>query len=272
MSLFAHRQIVKAIEEGRVDMPDYDAKMVLHFYHQLKSAEKFDFGPLVLEQDRTPLKWGDGRPGYSLPKLTKVECEFWAENLIPVPAPLCWYEFSLGHHPSGILLTDDGVHLSVTRFDYERGAALIPGIVWQSNHVEWATAESSEDLKAGSVFYASGNLTFFRKMYAENPAWVEADASNVGMAVYLTLMLNSKTTEREVRHAGNPPSLPKLAASNPGPLTQSFESSRPDISAMLRPRSKARTPRLVSTGGVRIFAPMTRPRPTRGPTRTANGP
>ena len=164
----------------------------------MTASEKFNFGDLVLERNYKKLQH-DGTPGYRIPEVTADELQWWVDGLIPLPAPVAWYEFSLSYHQSAILAVDDGHTLKVTRIDWEKGAALVTNL-W------WATARSAIEQAHNQqlVVISEGNEEFRRKMDELDPEWSVSDSMNTGLCLYLTLMINSKSTERERVAAGSP--------------------------------------------------------------------
>ena len=79
-----------------------DKEQLLVLRERIAVAEKFNFVsvPLVFEESK-----------FRLPKLTEDEVEAWNGSLIPLPAPACWYEFSLnGGQILGVLVINSPEH------------------------------------------------------------------------------------------------------------------------------------------------------------------
>lgn len=75
----------------------------------IRAAEKFDFGQLVLEPHP------NNPEAHKLPQLNSIEWEMFNTGLLRLPAPLCWFEFSVNDEPAeaGILAEDDGQALKI---------------------------------------------------------------------------------------------------------------------------------------------------------------
>ncbi len=158
----------------------------------IEQAQKFDFGTLVFE------RIGEGE--FALPGLTRDEREFWVEGLIPLPFPVVWYEFTLGKSRSGILAMtrDEGWSWEMQRLDYTTRALLWEDI---SLSIDRRAADPDGNLKAK----IGGNVRFYQAMKdaaaSEPLSGIEKVIHNnvhmvAPLALYLTLMLNSRTTER----------------------------------------------------------------------------
>ncbi len=193
----------------------------------VEAAEKFDFNPFILEK-MTPGSGGkhgliDGfdpevaksfaglgtieavndpanaekvraavESIYKVPDLTNDEKQFWIEGFIPLPAPVCWYEFRLGKKWHGLLVTFDAGALDpvwsvlpVTgfgdEFHYEGILCSIHPKRCLGFEPEWS-------------YTVSGN---------SNPAFRDQRlvSANVMLSIYLTLMISSRSTERQVESA-----------------------------------------------------------------------
>jgi hypothetical protein len=161
--------------KGFVIVPGSDLPETIRL---LRLAEKFDFGEIHLE-----LGSNFHPSGYQMmkvPELTDVENDFLDEGLVPLPAPLCWYEFSLNGFKSGILVKEGWI---VTRIDYdwEQGTGCMDGIwVWTDKEGDFKATVNNK-LQEGYIQYNH-----------------QTAIGNWGISRYFTLMLNSKTTEIEV--------------------------------------------------------------------------
>lgn len=162
------------------------------------NAQKFDFGHLHLE----PLDESAGT--WKLPQLTEDERDFWMEGLIPLPYPAVWYEFTLNRSRSGLLIwqngDDDSMWL-VERIDYTERALLFMGIV----SILHRTRSTKEELR----IEIAGNVELYKSMTeaaVARPDLEYVTGSNINtaamLAIYMTLMLHSRTTEIE---PGPPP-------------------------------------------------------------------
>lgn len=163
----------------------------------LRSAAKFDFGTLMLEkfsEQELSLhpEFGYAAHSYAIPKLSEDEKRFWIDGLIPLPHSPCWYEFTLGTSRSGILIqeTETG-SWCVERMDYFPDKIMFDGSI---SEVERDASKVAND---EWQIFCRGNTEYVHSMEF-NPnaeALRHSIASSVVLAIYLTLMLNSKTTE-----------------------------------------------------------------------------
>jgi len=169
----------------------------------LMQAERFDFGLLILERDQETVEtFLDGdifstktsaeANLFVIPKLTKEEREFWFQGLIPIPAPICWYEFIMGETRSGILIETrpDGIWLQ--RIEYEKATptqsrkALIDDI-WCKEQEDGKTLVMHDDPRVQRRI---------NELILSKPEFMAHNwGSHPGLIMYLTLMLNSQTTE-----------------------------------------------------------------------------
>ena len=160
-----------------IDVPGMTKEDLLKTADRIERAEKFDFGALMLEKLEEP-----GR--YAYPTLTKDEMAIWREGLIPLPAPLCWYEFILSGNSLGLLLHEEGSSWHGERLDLQDRMILCDGVVATMSRV-------SHDLS----ITAGGNLTLLG-LIKNSEAFMTANVGSIlPLAQYLTLMLHSKTTE-----------------------------------------------------------------------------
>jgi hypothetical protein len=154
----------------------------------VSQAEAFDFGALHLESAADPVVDSIGLPveRYVMPTLTPDEQEFFRLRAIPFPADYCWYEFTV-ETPSALLIDasryrSEGV-IRTTRIDFgsNRKSPTYYSGVW--------CRLAFDDY---SRYAFEGDADLVRYM-AANPLL----SDNPYLAVYLTLMLNSRTTEIE---------------------------------------------------------------------------
>jgi hypothetical protein len=164
------------IKEGCA--PDYLDRL----HDQISLAQKFEFVAIPMEETAT---------GFTTPAITDPEFEAWQRGLLPLPYPLVWYEFTAGGTRSCFLVEEEGgTRWVLERFDW------LPSI-----HLVLADIQTVIDRAAPALNIAelsirhTGNKTLYdripepRRSFLFNPN----DASFI---IYLTLMLNSRTTER----------------------------------------------------------------------------
>jgi len=172
---------------------------------EIEAAEKFDFGELMLEpltdEAASPSPWRQPKlPGappqgkWRVPKLTEDEFQFWAEGLVPLPAPLCWYEFVINKCRSGLLIKREDEHWKILRLDYtDQGVLLVDMYVvcTPGKGIQNGGIPISIDIDGQLVPNA-------REVFGGTV--VKDLAPLVNLAIYFSLMLVSRTTEitREV--------------------------------------------------------------------------
>ena len=144
------------------------------FAELINDAEKFDFGELPLEPDPT-------EPGkLLLPPLTPVEREAWTDGLIPLPAPLCWFEFTLQGYRSGILVRDGW---TCSRYDWVKELMFDGHAARISDGMMSPSSKNLEVVIKGTIMTRDPAL--LRQIYGMIPP----------TAIYLALMLCSRSTE-----------------------------------------------------------------------------
>ena len=144
------------------------------FAELINDAEKFDFGELPLEPDPT-------EPGkLLLPPLTPVEREAWTDGLIPLPAPLCWFEFTLKGYLSGILVRDGW---TCSRYDWVKELMFDGHAARISDGMMSPSSKNLEVVIKGTIMTRDPAL--LRQIYGMIPP----------TAIYLALMLCSRSTE-----------------------------------------------------------------------------
>lgn len=161
-----------------------ELKTVDNLIRAAREAEKFDFGQLVLERK------ADGR--YELPDLSIDEKEMWIRGYLPLPAPICWYECNLGDKRIGMIVMEnndpkhpeDNHRWVVMRVDQHADKFAWDGVLCT---IDRPVQDWNSDTWAYSK---SGNKSI--PMNDEIMASVVAD---IMLSIYLTMMLNSKTTE-----------------------------------------------------------------------------
>lgn len=168
----------------------------------IHNAQKFDFGDLHLE----PMKDDVGQ--WKLPEFTDDERDFWIQGLIPLPYPAVWYEFTLNRSRSGLLVwqrgEDDSIWM-VERIDYTQNGVLFMGIVSILNRFRATNDSLHIEIGGNTELY-----DILLRSTERNPDMQYVTGSNINtaamLALYMTLMLNSRSTEIEP----GPPPPPKL--------------------------------------------------------------
>lgn len=176
----------------RMDVPGVGREQLIRIAETIMDAEKFDFGALMLEK----LSAEDAPKGaWKAPSLTEDEQDFWHQGLIPLPAPTCWYEYTLGECVTGLLVHNepDSPDWYAERVDFipKQNLMLVDAVqVKVTRFKEWRIM-APEKLQ----MMAGGNDVFLQQMQ-NSKTFMEMNVDAIiPMALYLTLMLNSKSTE-----------------------------------------------------------------------------
>lgn len=155
----------------------------------LDNAEKFDFGTVILEPEDIE------RGFWRVPVLTDDEVDMWSSRLLPLPSRACWYEFTLNHSRSGLLIvTDESDEAHVCRFDYSRDFVAPPlAFVRIPRDSTLKTAAHASVCPLVNDEYVSALEDRTTNIGRSLASGLAAECT---LAVYFTLMLNSRTTER----------------------------------------------------------------------------
>lgn len=169
----------------------------------IEDAQKFDFGTLMFERGAE-----DGK--FKMPALTAQEIEFWRQGYIPLPFQTCWYEFTLGKSRSGLLIEDTGAGWRTQRIDYCFDCLLYEGVHATAKFIEHEEMGGiSVDVGGNDEFLSELNQLNLKRHFKDE-RFEDFIYGNVGvspvLAIYMTLMLNSRTTER----VKAPPPPPKV--------------------------------------------------------------
>lgn len=165
------------------------------FCDLMRVAQIYDFGDLHLEpgerDDNHDLR------GVQVPELTAVEKEFWKEGLLPMPAPVCWFETVINGLRSGFLIKEHTNGPAVQRVEFNKTGLLISGC--------WVHAFTSSKLPGQAMatthYHSVGphkySLQFVRRFYdLETDELTAVGLSGAySLMQYLCLMLNSRSSE-----------------------------------------------------------------------------
>lgn len=168
--------------ESKLVILDGAERSIFEFAMMVDESEKFDFGPLHLEEIDHP-DLGGNFTAWGVPETTPTEREFFLLGLVPLPAPICWYEFVLGSSRSGLMIDGrDPQCWKVNRIDFDpkTGEGTFDGC-W----VHWHLGQIMVD----------GPAHWIEKLNRSHAVDKFSYAANLGLAEYLTLMINSRTTE-----------------------------------------------------------------------------
>jgi hypothetical protein len=156
--------------------------------YELIDAEKFDFGPLPLE----PIP--DDPLSFAPPALTPVEWEAWCDGLVPLPAPISWFEVYLGNSRSGLLIREIDREWAITRLDWTNA-------LFYDGHAIWISRDAvGQRMMAGDTQAIPARMTGPATLgeavlSASQREQSEIYGSSARLAVYLALMLLSSSTE-----------------------------------------------------------------------------
>jgi hypothetical protein len=189
--LIAHRIIDLLLgrsREKRLDrIKGIPPKYELLLARDIIRAEKFEFVSLPLEPSPTGT-------GVAVPQITPDEAEAWQQGLLPLPAPCVWYEHTLDGCRTCYLIQEDFTEGEwvYERLDwlYDTDSLMLFGLKIGLDPKQFSPTDFDADTK---VHYM-GNTAGWQRL---SQAGKEA-AFGIGdglFALYLTLMINSRTTE-----------------------------------------------------------------------------
>jgi hypothetical protein len=188
--MFLHR-VLDAINGKTRDVVNGPKECIEEFKRLTAQAELFDFSQLHLEPSP------DHAHSFKLPRLTDDEIEFWEQGLIPLPAPVCWFEFKF-ETTSGILVRQFGNDIQATQVDFG-----YDGISNNECVIDciWTTAVKNPPRKMvkneAYLEFDCLNKPFMKRLLStlSTEQLGLYYAAPYHLAKYLILMLNSKTTE-----------------------------------------------------------------------------
>ena len=154
------------------------------------AAEKFDFGLLPLDPNPT-------EPGHWIvPHITADEVAWWREGLLPLPAPLCYFEFTMGGTRTAFLVEDKGHEWTIERLDLADQGVLYDGVVASLKFSKPASATRGSEVEVE----VGGNVTALAWYKAQKIEELSAQyyADTAALPVYMSMMINSRTTEKRV--------------------------------------------------------------------------
>jgi hypothetical protein len=224
MSLKAHKVIDALLDRGRLDIDVARGCTVAYrrdLAQRIAVAPKFDFGivPSICigtedVSDSVMPEWRDRvltlAPVFRLPELTVNEIAWWADGYFPLPFPSVWYEFYLGDAmPTMKVCTlinwrEGGWDVEV--LNVHKASVSVTGAI-----LRILLDAATFDLKSPDHwvnFQISGNDLPLCKAAADRitNSW----AGKLRLAVWLTIALNSKSTDKRTELA--PPRLNKQRA------------------------------------------------------------
>lgn len=171
-----------------------DTKGIDSFANLIEAAEKFDFGPLVLEKDQKEA----GR--CHLPDFTQTEWKLWGWGLVPLPSNPSWFEYQLGTSRTGLLVykhDDEVANLSVKNRWCVVRFELAPTLWWDAVMV----AVEQRPKFGETMSTAEMHTDWLGASALSNEQKRDLWGDQVHTSIYLTLMLGSKTTEKKLVNA-----------------------------------------------------------------------
>jgi hypothetical protein len=172
-----HGRLISCLEKYPSSTHDELLKII-----KSPDCEIFDFGELPLERS-------DEKGTFTLP-LTKEEEDFWFEGLIPLPSKICFYQFKISGYESAITIRqDDDMKVWCQRTE-GRNEHLGPnGFFVDGVWSRWMGKPDAVELES----YNKNVLSMIQKL--DEHTRVQLWGMNPKLAAYLTLMINSKSTE-----------------------------------------------------------------------------
>jgi hypothetical protein len=193
MTSFAHK-VIEMLKNGprRVPKSEKIEDKIAALILAIENAEKYDFGVMHLE------RVGED---YAVPELHRDEWDFWNEGLIPPPAPIAWMEMRIGGYASGLLIlcVPGEARWNVTRVDLVNDEVLWLDCWAYCDHgtsdspYHLITATFDDELKAFVKAERAKNSPF--ASVSEEKLLIAQIRADAAMAIYLCLMLTSKSTE-----------------------------------------------------------------------------
>lgn len=200
--------------DGTLLVPsDLDRTWLSQLVVDLAGAEKFAFDGVPFEPD------GDRLDHWRFPALTDAELEMWSHGLVPLPAPVCWFELTINQHRAGLLVRQRGNAWYVTRLDRTPAIDGTTGFEYLVDGLERTLVVAPTTCQPGTgakltVGFIGYAPQFYQRVKAQ-PSYAEQRrlhgrivsedylanaATDAYLAIYLVLMLHSRTTEiqREV--------------------------------------------------------------------------
>lgn len=151
----------------------------------INAAEKFDFDLLPM----TPLEDDPGKLFGMEPSADEMEA--WATGLLPLPAPLCWYEYDLSGDGQkkmryGMLIQQENTRWIVVllQWDIPRGIILVTGDCVILDKFKYP----------GEFMSMVGGQLLKQLDYIGSPIAIQK-AADAKLSIYLTLMINSRSTD-----------------------------------------------------------------------------
>ncbi len=177
--------------------PDIDPGHYQSVLAAMRDAQVFEFPDFPLEP-APPMP--DGHLMFQMPKITDEEWGFWHQGLLPLPFDNVWYEWQLGRERCGILVMADATKWHIIRFDDTDGFIYTDWTVLTADQGEAHTGHTmTVQLACMSKMMTRG---FLERPDDPNLQMLKgATRDMIGVAVYMTLMLNSSTTERSRANA-----------------------------------------------------------------------
>jgi hypothetical protein len=141
---------------------------------RIQDAEKFEFVSIPLE----PARESDR---YNVPDVNQDEMDAWNAGLLPLPAPLCWYEFRMVENLFSLLITSQPNRWKIQPLFMSKDEVMVDGITLSMEMIN-----GKETILCGF----DHSLSVQQQWLTENTDYM----GYVGLALYLTLMVNSRST------------------------------------------------------------------------------
>ncbi len=157
-------------------------------------AQKFYFGEIPTEPGKETAFGHTCR----IPLPSEVEFQAWEDGLLPLPFPLVWYECLIEGERNGLLIIEnpskDVSSWAVTRLTYfpQHRSTLV------SPHTLEAQYKGGEHFQGLNVRIHTSRAVPYDLNESNYDAY---DMAAVNLAIYLTVMISSRTTEVDVKTA-----------------------------------------------------------------------
>ncbi len=175
-------------------------------------AEKFIFENIPLELNPEP---PDGVRTYSAPQLSDDEISFWRTKSIPLPAPSVCYEYSFDDVHFFVLIRDTDRGWDIVWFEQDKLGDICSLLI--APRALYKVPEDDDVLVAVEVVLPESMSQAAQANPEYSRRFQQTAYGIVHIAIYLTLMLSSKSTER-TKEIPPPKLLKKRAANGRTPL------------------------------------------------------
>jgi hypothetical protein len=201
MPLMAHKLVASMLgisNEIYFEAHPEEPAVIKSFANYIMEAEKFDFGSIPMERVHSE-KYSE----WEMPGLTEDELEAYDNNLIPLPAPISWFEYTIPavnfqfrdrtikKTVAGLLIRQKDDAWQCTRIDMNQ----LDDGDWFCHFVPIVNSmhKGGQGIDLGIVGQKA--IDFYKSNKNEFQRLVDCFKDCNKTAIYMALMLCSKTTE-----------------------------------------------------------------------------